>query len=437
MAQSMLANRSLRLLFALLGLSTTVVLAFGALGDYPRDAGPGVVAVANGQFLAGLGAKALMGSVSILMRAPFVALAQAGGLGELWQYRAGAVACLAPAAAVGVGLAGRLWARPQSDWVPAIVAILAVANPATAAAVRLGHPEEVLTAALAVGAVVLAVRERSAAAGVVLGLALATKQWALVAVVPAIVAAPRAQRLRLLGIAVAVAAALTLPVLLANPTGFVEVGQQAATTPLSITRTNVWFLLAHPHTVQLDLPAGFPSEFVLYRIPAWVGRVSHPLIVVAAVPFAAFFASPTDRSCRCARAARPRVSSQVRTRPGRQCLLPRTARSGAPGLGSTVPQAAVAARVGAHVRSAVDHVRPRRAGCASGADEPRLPLLDHAAVRLSGLGACAPPVSGRRTGGVSTAAALRIRVRSAGAGHVVRGSSGRPDPNGAIGAWGT
>jgi hypothetical protein len=290
MAQSMLANRSLRLLFALLGLSATVVLAFGALGDYPRDAGPGVVAVANGQFLAGLGAKALMGSVSILMRAPFVALAQAGGLGELWQYRAGAVACLAPAAAVGVGLAGRLRARPQSDWVPAIVAILAVANPATAAAVRLGHPEEVLTAALAVGAVVLAVRERSAAAGVVLGLALATKQWALVAVVPAIVAAPRAHRLRLLGIAVAVAAALTLPVLLANPTGFLEVGQQAATTPLSITRTNVWFLLAHPHAVQLDLPAGFPSEFVLYRIPEWVGRVSHPLIVVAAVPFAALFA---------------------------------------------------------------------------------------------------------------------------------------------------
>jgi hypothetical protein len=297
MAQSMLANRSLRLLFALLGLSTTVVLAFGALGDYPRDAGPGVVAVANGQFVAGLGAKALMGSVSILMRAPFVALAQAGGLGELWQYRAGAVACLAPAAAVGVGLAGRLWARPQSDWVPAIVAILAVANPATAAAVRFGHPEEVLTAALAVGAVVLAVRERSAAAGVVLGLALATKQWALVAVVPAIVAAPRAQRLRLLGIAVAVAAALTLPVLLADPTGFVEVGQQAATTPLSITRTNVWFLLAHPHAVQLDLPEGFPSEFVLYRIPEWVGRVSHPLIVVAAVPFAALFVRRRPAAC--------------------------------------------------------------------------------------------------------------------------------------------
>ena len=286
----MLVNRSLRLFLALLGLSATVVLAFGGLGDYPNDAGTGIAAAANGHVLAGLGAKALMGSVSILMRAPFVALTHAAGLGELWEYRAGAVVCLAPAAAVGVGLAGRLWARPKSEWVAGIVAILAVANPATAAAVRLGHPEEVLTAALAVGAVILATRERSVLAGVVLGLALASKQWALVAVVPAIVAAPRSERLRLLGIAVAVAAALTLPVLLANPTGFFQVGYQAATTPLSVTRTNVWFLLAHPHTLQLHLPAGFPSEFVLYRIPAWVARVSHPLIVVAAVPFAALFA---------------------------------------------------------------------------------------------------------------------------------------------------
>ena len=286
----MLANRSLRLFVALLGLSATVVHAFGGLGDYPRDAGPGIAAVANGQFLAGLGAKALMGSVSILMRAPFVALTHAAGLGELWEYRAGAVVCLAPAAAVGVGLASQLWARPHSDWVVGTVAILAVANPATAAAVRYGHPEEVLTAALAVGAVILAARERSVAAGVVLGLALASKQWALVAVVPAIVAAPRFQRLRLLGIAAAVAAALTLPVLFANPTGFVQVGYQAATTPLSVTHTNVWFLLAHPDTLQLQLPAGFPSEFVLYRIPAWVARVSHPLIVVAAVPFAALVA---------------------------------------------------------------------------------------------------------------------------------------------------
>ena len=286
----MFASGSLRLFLALLGLSTTLVVAFGAVGDYPVDAGPAVAAVANGHILAGLGAKALMGSVSILMRAPFVAVAHAAGLGQLWQYRVGAVACFAAAAALGVGLASRVWARPHSGWIAGVVAILAVANPASAAAVAYGHPEEVLTAALAVGAVAFAARERSTAAGVLLGLALATKQWALVAVVPAILAAPRSQRLRLLGIAIAIAAALTLPALLANLDGFLQVGHQAATTPLSIGRTNVWFLLAHPHAVQLHLPAGYPTEFVLYRIPAWVARVSHPVILVAALPLAALFA---------------------------------------------------------------------------------------------------------------------------------------------------
>jgi hypothetical protein len=285
-----LANVSLRLLVALLGLSTTVVLAFGGTGDYPQDAGPAVTAVANGDFLAGLGGKALMGAVSILIRAPFVALTRAASLGELWQYRVGAVVCFAPAAALGVWLASRLSARPQSDWVPAVFAVLVVANPVTVAAVAYGHPEEVLTAALAVGAVVLAARERTIAAGLVLALALASKQWAFVAVVPTIVAAPRSQRLKLVAILGAVAAVVTLPVLLANPTAFVHLNQQAATTPLSIGRTNVWFLLAHPHTIQVHVPAGLPSDFVLYRIPEWVARWSHPAIVVAAVPFAALFA---------------------------------------------------------------------------------------------------------------------------------------------------
>jgi uncharacterized membrane protein len=57
------------------------------------------------------------------------------------------------------------------------------------AAVRLGHPEA-LTAALCVLAVVLARRDHWVVAAVVLGLAIATKQWAVVAIVPALLAAP-------------------------------------------------------------------------------------------------------------------------------------------------------------------------------------------------------------------------------------------------------
>ena len=230
-----------------------------------------------------------MGSVSILLRAPFVALAHAAGLGEPWQYQIGAVACLVPAAAVGVALAGRFRTGRQSSWVGGLVAALAVANPATVAAVAEGHPEEVLGSALAVGAVLLAVRQRTAAAALALGLALATKQWAVIAVVPVILAVPRSQR-RLLLAAGAIVAALTLPAIAADLTGFIQLNQQAAATPLTIGHTNVWFLLAHPHTLHIHAPAGFSSEFVVYRIPAWVARWSHPMIVVAALPFAALFA---------------------------------------------------------------------------------------------------------------------------------------------------
>jgi hypothetical protein len=70
----------------------------------------------------------------------------------------------------------------------------------------------------------------------------------------------------------AVAAALTLPTVAANAAGLVRVGHKAANTGHTVGRTNVWFLLARPHVVQLGLPAGFPSELTLYKVPPWVGR---------------------------------------------------------------------------------------------------------------------------------------------------------------------
>jgi hypothetical protein len=57
-------------------------------------------------------------------------------------------------------------------------------------------------------------------------------------------------------------------------------------------RTSVWSLFAHPHKLHLHVPPGYPSEFVVYRIPAWAARLSHPIILVAALPFAALVARP-------------------------------------------------------------------------------------------------------------------------------------------------
>jgi hypothetical protein len=81
-----------------------------------------------------------------------------------------------------------------------------------------------------------------------------------------------------------------LPVVAANPTGFLDVSHNAATTPHSMGRTSIWFLFAHAHTLHLHVPPGYPSEFVVYRIPVWVARLSHPMILVGALPFTALLA---------------------------------------------------------------------------------------------------------------------------------------------------
>jgi len=283
--------RPLGLFAVLLGLAAAVVARFGALGDYPQDAGPPVSALASGHPLAALRLESLMGSVSIFLRAPVVALAHALGAGGLGAYRAGALVCLLPAAVLGTMLATFARERVGTRGVALLVAILAVASPPMIAAVRLGHPEEALAAVLAVAAVLLASRNRTLAAAVALGLALATKPWALVAVAPAVLAVPRPLRMRFLAIAIAVAALLTLPAFASDVAGFVAVNHQAAATPSTIGRATVWFLVAKPHLLHLHhMPAGLPTEFTVYHVPSWVKSLSHPLIVLAPLPFAALVA---------------------------------------------------------------------------------------------------------------------------------------------------
>ena len=51
-----------------------------------------------------------------------------------------------------------------------------------------------------------------------------------------------------------------------------------------VTRSTWWFFAAAPDKVHLHLPAGYPTGFTLYRLPSWLGQVTHPLIVGLAVP---------------------------------------------------------------------------------------------------------------------------------------------------------
>jgi hypothetical protein len=263
---------------AVLALSLRAGIGMEPGLDYFSDASASIDALVRRDLDGFFASQPLMGSFSLLVRAPFVATVFDGSLDAV--YLAGAIPCLIATVVLGLALARLVAERGQPPAVQGLVAGLAVINPITFRALHWGHPEELLGAALCVGAVLAALREREMLAGVLLGLAIATKQWALIAVLPTLLAAPR-RRLPLLGIAGAIAAALLLPGLIANSDSFTGAHQAAAgqgpggasTTPWSI-----WWPLAG---------IGDSAYGERYMAPAWVGTLSHPLIVLLPIPLAA------------------------------------------------------------------------------------------------------------------------------------------------------
>jgi hypothetical protein len=255
--------------------------------DYPGPpcsgcdfAGPPIEALAAGHVGRFFSTQPFMGSVTLLLRVPEVAVARAVGAGELTQYRIGSLICLL----VCAGLAGMLIAirRPQGrEWLWAALLLgLLMFGPVTAQAMRWGHPEELVGALLCVAAVALAGRDRPVLAGVALGLGLATKQWAALAIIPVVIVCPR-ERLRLLGVTAAVAAVFILPMLIGDPGRFiaqnVSAGMPASNTgTFGVTATNVWF----PYARLGGIVIGGGGTTSIYRLPSTLDAVTHPLMLV-------------------------------------------------------------------------------------------------------------------------------------------------------------
>jgi Glycosyltransferase family 87 len=255
--------------------------------DYFADAGAPIDALARGDWSGFFASQPLMGSFSLLVRAPFVVPVFDADIETV--YLAGAVPCLLATVALGLVLGRMLADRGQPAAVQGLAAGLAVINPLTFRALHWGHPEELLAAALCVGAVLVALRDRPLLAGLLLGLAVATKQWAVLAILPALLAAPR-RGLALAAIAGLTAAALTLPMAVANLDRFEAVAQGAAgQSPegASTTPWSVWWPLS-----DLVSPAGGAER---WTAPSWVSTVSHPLIVLVALPLSGLLWLRADR----------------------------------------------------------------------------------------------------------------------------------------------
>jgi hypothetical protein len=252
---------------ALLGLVGVVAFVWyrGNVGDYPEQAAPAVDALARGDFWGAVERQPNMGPFSVILRAPFVAVAHAFGAGDLVSYRVGAVPCVAAAALLGAALVKYFPASARPRALGLLVILLAVATPQAADAIELGHPEELLGAAMCVGAVVAGMRGRLVWAALLLGLAIATKQWALLAIGPTVLTVGRPYWWRVAVAAGGIVAVLMLPLLLSDHERFEATTRAAASAPAKTNYQSWWYLL------DRDLPA-------------WLPQLTKPAIVLSAIP---------------------------------------------------------------------------------------------------------------------------------------------------------
>jgi hypothetical protein len=281
------------------------VLAMSWLGlvgfawtDYDREASGAFLALGRGD-LGGFLAQVPAYGGSLVLRAPFAGAAAALGGGELAVFRAVSIPCLVAVAWLGVVLVRRMGARGASTGARALVLALCVANPVTLRALEMGHPEELLCAALAIGAVLAASDRRTVLAAILLGLAIATKAWAVLAIGPVLLALP-ARRLRALVIAGAVTSVVLAPIILFAPhvTSLVKAG--SSTGQAFVPWQLFWMLGDTGHVIiggdGLPKPAG-------YRLaPEWLMPLTHPLIAFLVVPLSLLWAR--------VRGAAPRIGGE-------------------------------------------------------------------------------------------------------------------------------
>lgn len=224
---------------------------------------------------------------SLVERAPFALIPGLWGGGALAVYRMVALPCLLASALLGVWLVARMRGEGRPALHRALALTVCVVNPITLRALELGHPEELLGASLCVAAVLLASEDRGLWAGAALGLAIANKEWALLAAGPVLLALPAHRRVPCLAMAIAIAGAVLAPLALVGSGGFVSATRATATAPSAIFQPWQiwWFFGEHGALVHGAFGMAKPG----YRVaPGWTGTISHPVVVI--VGLAASFA---------------------------------------------------------------------------------------------------------------------------------------------------
>ena len=252
-----------------------------AWNDYDNEARVAVDALVHGHVGEFLRLAPAYGG-SLIERAPFALVPGLWGAGDLAIYRMLALPCLLASAVLGVWLVAGMRAEGGPRLARGVALGLCAANPVMLPALELGHPEEILGACLVVAAVLLAsgagARPRPLLAGAVLGLAVANKEWALLAAGPVLLAVPPGLRLRCLAMATATTAAVLAPLLLGSGTFVASTRAVASQTNPIFQPWQVWWFLGH-HGALVHGLFGTPKPG--YRqAPEWIRLLARPLILL-------------------------------------------------------------------------------------------------------------------------------------------------------------
>ena len=263
--------------------------------DYESESLPAYTALTGGHIWQFLKLAPVYGG-SLELRAPFALLP------GLWHgnadavYQATSAACLAAAVLLAVWLVGHMRAIGQSRFARLTALALFVFNPVTLYALQDGHAEELLGGVLCIAAVLVAMRGHVTWAGLLLGLAIVNKEWALLAVGPVLLAL-QTGRVRALLIAAGACVVFYVPLLAPVLAGH---GSLGGFGPVSAAGGGQifqpwqlwWFLGSHGQLVHGTFGAIKPG----YRTPpGWISGITHPLIIALSVP-ATLLASRRGRS---------------------------------------------------------------------------------------------------------------------------------------------
>jgi hypothetical protein len=206
------------LVLAAVGLTVAIAPHTGREGrDFEWQASPALDALTRGDLHEASVNFPLEGAFALWIRLPFNLLFFHADVRVV--YLMTSLPCIAVFAVALLWLGRRMKSAGVPEMTVTTLIALAAVNTAVVRAIHWGHPEDLLTVGLLLAAALAAPRWHWAWTALVLGLALASKQWAALGVLPILFSAPLPAlgRVKLLAVAALTAALLTLPFAITSP----------------------------------------------------------------------------------------------------------------------------------------------------------------------------------------------------------------------------